>query len=216
MTRAKICGITTPEAIRAAADGGAGYIGLVSFPASPRHLAIEAMVRLLDATGRPVPVVVLTVDADDSLLSEICDRVRPEFIQLHGRETTARAAEVRRLTGAGVIKALPISSAEDVRSAEAWEAHADHLLLDARPPRSADRPGGLGHSFDWELLAGMRLTRPWFLAGGLTPENVAGAIAQTGAPMVDVSSGVESSAGVKDTSLIQAFLDHVNSVSPRQ
>ena len=143
MTRAKICGVTTPEAIRVASEGGGAFIGLVAFPRSPRHLSVEAMTSLLAEAGRPVPVVVLTVDADDALLADIRDRVRPDFIQLHGSESPERAKEIRSMTGAGLIKALAISTAEDVAAAEVWEAHADHLLLDARPPKEADRPGGL-------------------------------------------------------------------------
>ena len=134
MTRAKICGVTTPEALRGAADGGAAFIGLVSFEPSPRHLSVQAMADLLRISGRTVPVVVLTVDVDDARLVEIADAVRPDFIQLHGAETPTRAAEVRALTGAGIIKALPISTGADVATAAGWEGHADHLLLDARPP----------------------------------------------------------------------------------
>ncbi len=215
MTRAKICGVTTPETIRAAASGGAAFIGLVAFPRSPRHLPVEAMASLLAEAGRPAPVVVLTVDADDALLSDIRDQLRPDLIQLHGSESPKRAKEVRSLTGAGLIKALPISTAEDVAAAVGWEAHVDHLLLDARPPEDADRPGGLGQAFDWQLLSELKLSKPWFLAGGLTPDNVAEAITQTGAPLVDVSSGVESAPGVKDTGLIRAFLDQVRDASPR-
>ena len=215
MTLAKICGVTTPDAIATAAEGGAAFIGLVSFERSPRHLQLDAMAALLEAAGRPMPVVVLTVDADDARLTVIRDRVRPEFIQLHGDETPARAAAVRALTGAGIIKTLPVSSREDVARAHDWTGAADHLLFDARPPKDAERPGGLGAAFDWRLLAGLRLPRPWFLAGGLTPDNVSDAIRMTGAPMVDVSSGVESAAGVKDAGLIGAFLDEVRAASPR-
>lgn len=216
MTLAKICGVTTPDVIQAADEAGAAFIGLVAFERSPRHLSVEAMAALLEEAGRPVPIVVLTVDADDALLTEIRDRVRPEFIQLHGDETPSRAAEVRSLTRAGIIRALPVSSAADLVSARAWSRCADHLLFDARPPQGADRPGGLGAVFDWRLMAGLRLSRPWFLAGGLTPANVSEALDITGAPMVDVSSGVESARGVKDIALIKAFLDQVQTVSPRQ
>ena len=215
MTRAKICGVMTPEAFRAAADGGAALVGLVSFERSPRHLTVDAMVALLAETGRPVPVVVLTVDADDARLLEIAERVRPDFIQLHGDETPERATEIRGLTGAGIIKALPVSSRADVEAVVSWREAADHLLFDARPPQGADRPGGLGHTFDWSLLDGIATSPLWLLAGGLTSENVAEAIRQTGAPMVDVSSGVERSPGVKEPALIRAFLDQVRRASPR-
>lgn len=216
MVRTKICGVKTAEAMRAAADGGASLVGLVSFAPSPRHLGIDAMTALVRETGRPLPVAVLTVDAGDAELDAIMQAVRPDYLQLHGSETIDRARAVRDRTGARIIKALGVSSTEDLAEVAGWDLAVDHLLFDARPPKGADRPGGLGHTFDWNLLSGLRLTRPWFLAGGLTPENVGQAIVRTGAPMVDVSSGVESVAGVKDIGLIQAFLDHVNSVSPRQ
>ena len=216
MTRAKICGVTTPGALRAAVEGGAAFVGLVSFERSPRHLSVQGMADLLDQTGRPVPVVVLTVDADDARLIEIAERVRPDFIQLHGAESPVRAREIRALTGAGIIKALPVSAQADVEAAQDWDGVVDHLMFDARPPRGADRPGGLGHVFDWSLLSGLTLSAPWFLAGGLTPNTVAEAIRQTGAPMVDVSSGVESAPGVKEPALIHAFLDQVRDASPRQ
>lgn len=215
MTGTKICGVTTPDAFRAAVEDGAAFVGLVSFPASPRHLTVDEMVALLDQAGRAVPVVVLTVDADDAHLAEIADRVRPDFIQLHGTETPARAVQVRAITGAGIIKALPVTSPDDVQAATAWAEAADHLLFDARPPKGADRPGGLGHTFDWSLLVGLELERPWFLAGGLTLDTVAEAIERTGAPLVDVSSGVESAPGVKDIGLIRAFLDQARIASPR-
>lgn len=215
MTRAKICGVKTPAALHAAAVGGAAYVGLVSFERSARHLSVDAMVELLAEAGRQVPVVVLTVDADDTQLAEIAARVCPDLIQLHGAETPERAVQVRDLTGAGLIKALPVSSLADVEAADDWDGVVDHLMFDARPPVDADRPGGRGVAFDWSLLSGLRLSRPWFLAGGLTPGNVAQAIRQTQAPLVDVSSGVERAPGVKDTDLIRAFLDQVRDASPR-
>lgn len=215
MIQAKICGVTTLEAFAAAADGGARFIGLVSFKPSPRHLSVNEMEALLAEAGRPALVVVLTVNADDAHLAEIAERVRPDFIQLHGIETPERAMQVRALTGAGIIKALAVSGRADLADLEAWDEAADHLLFDARPPKGSDRPGGLGTSFDWSLLAGLELGRPWFLAGGLTPDNVAEAIRRTAAPLVDVSSGVESAPGVKEPRLIRAFLDQVRDASPR-
>ncbi len=212
---AKICGVTTPEAVEASIAAGAAYLGLVFFPRSPRALELDQAVRLAETARGRAKVVALVVDADDAALARIRDAVRPDLFQLHGAETPARAAEVRTLTGAGVIKALPVSTHGDLDAAEAWREAADHLMLDARPPKGADRPGGMGHSFDWSLLQGRDLGRSWFLAGGLTPDNVAEALAITGAPMVDVSSGVESAPGVKDPALIRAFLDRVRAASPQ-
>jgi phosphoribosylanthranilate isomerase len=157
------------------------------------------------ARGR-AQVVAVTVDADDVLLTEIALIVRPDLIQLHGTEDPARAERVRALTGAGIIKALPIAHADDFAVANAWEPFADHLLFDARPPAGSTLPGGVGASFDWTLLADRAFRRPWFLAGGLCPANVADALRISGAPMVDVSSGVETAPGVKDPALIAAFL----------
>lgn len=206
MTGAKICGLTTPETLDAALDGGAAFVGLVSFPKSPRHLSLEAAAALADHARDQAKIVVVTVDPDDALLTDIAAAVRPDLIQLHGHEAPDRAEAVRRLTGAGVIKALPISGPEDFAAVADWEAAADHLMFDARPPQDAALPGGVGAAFDWSLMTGRRFDRPWFLAGGLTPENVAEAIRATGAPLVDVSSGVESAPGVKDAGRIAAFL----------
>ena len=148
----------------------------------------------------------VTVDADDALLGEIARDLRPDFIQLHGAETPERAMIVRGLTGAGIIKALPVRTAADIDASAVWESVADHLMFDAKPPEGSALPGGVGASFDWSLLAGHHFARPWFLAGGLTCDNVREAIAVTGAPLLDVSSGVESAPGVKDAALIAAFI----------
>ena len=206
MTLVKICGLTTPETLDAALDGGAAFVGAVVYPKSPRHLdPLHAATLFERARGR-TKVVAVTVDADDALLTGIALILKPDLIQLHGRETPQRAVRVRELTGAGIIRALAVSSAADIEAAAAWEPVLDHLMFDARPPADATLPGGVGASFDWTLLAGRSFARPWFLAGGLTPDNVAQAVAVTGAPMVDVSSGVESAPGVKDTLRIAAFL----------
>lgn len=204
--RAKICGLTTTGTLDAALDGGAAFVGLVSFPKSPRHLPLKAAETLADRARGRAGIVVVMVDPDDALLADIGRVVRPDFIQLHGHETPDRADAVRQLAGAGVIKALPISTAEDFAAVADWETAADHLMFDARPPQDAALPGGVGAAFDWSLMTGRSFARPWFLAGGLTPENVAGAVRVTGAPLVDVSSGVESAPGVKDAGRIAAFL----------
>ncbi len=211
MTLAKICGLTTPETLDAALAGGAAFVGAVVFPRSPRHLAPLHASTLFDRARGRVKIVAVTVDADDALLTEIALILKPDLIQLHGSESPARAEQVRTLTGAGVIKALPIRVHEDFAGAEAWEPFADHLMFDARPPEGSDLPGGVGARFDWTLLADRAFRHPWFVAGGLTPGNVGDAIRISGAPMVDVSSGVETAPGVKEPALIAAFLDAVRS-----
>ena len=222
MSLTKICGVTTPEVLNAAIDAGAAFIGLVAYPRSPRHVAPLRMTALLQEAGipwespRPARFVAVTVDADDRLVEGLRRDVKPDYIQLHGAETIERAAQVREISDAGIIKAISVSGPEDLEQVPAWAEVADHLLFDARTPPGSYIPGGLGARFDWSLLAGLKLHKPWFLAGGLTPDNVGQAILQTGAPMVDVSSGVESAPGVKDVGLIRTFLDNVNSVSPRQ
>ncbi len=211
MTLAKICGLTTPETLDAALAGGAAFVGAVVFPKSPRHIDPLHAATLFERARNKAKIVAVTVDADDALLTEIALILRPDLIQLHGSETPARAERVRTLTGAGVVKALPIRAHEDFAEAEAWQPFADHLMFDAKPPEGSDLPGGVGARFDWTLLAGRAFRHPWFVAGGLTPDNVAQAIRVSGAPMVDVSSGVESAPGVKDPALIAAFLEAARS-----
>lgn len=215
MTSAKICGLTTSETLDAALAGGAAFVGAVMFPKSPRHLEPLHAATLFERARGQGPgrakVVAVTVDADDALLTEIALMVKPDLIQLHGSETRERAERVRLLTGAGIIKVLPIRTHEDFAEAEAWEPFVDHLMFDAKPPGGSHLPGGVGARFDWTLLAGRAFRHPWFLAGGLTPDNVGEAIRVSGAPLVDVSSGVETAPGVKDAALITAFLDAVRS-----
>lgn len=202
----KICGLSTPEAVRAALDGGATHIGFVHFARSPRHLGFEAAARLAaPASGRARTVAVL-VDPDDATVDAAAAALRPDLIQLHGRETPSRVREIAGRSGAGVIKALPVSAAGDLDAARAYEGAVEHLMFDAKPPPGADLPGGVGARFDWTLTAGRRFDRPWFLAGGLNPWNVGEALAASGAPGVDVSSGVERGSGAKDPALIAAFL----------
>jgi len=209
-TKAKICGLTTPEAVRAAVDGGAAFVGFVFFPKSPRNIAIDAAGRLApQARAKNVQIVALTVDPSDNDVDAIVGGLAPDLIQLHGKETPARAREIAQRSGRGIIKVLPVSEASDLDAARAYETVAEHLMFDAKPPKDAERPGGLGEPFDWTLLAGRRFERPWFLAGGLDAWNVAGAIAASSAPIVDVSSGVERGPGLKDPALITAFLDAV-------
>lgn len=210
MTLTKICGLTTPDTLDAALQGGAAFVGAVVFPKSPRHIPPLHAATLFDRARGRAKVVAVLVDPDDALLTEVGLILRPDLIQLHGHETPQRAAAARRLTGAGIIKALPIRDEADFAGVADWAGVADHLLFDAKPPQGADLPGGVGASFDWTLMQNRALPANWFLAGGLSPENVAEAVRISGAPMVDVSSGVESAPGVKDPDLIHAFLEAVS------
>lgn len=203
----KICGVSTPEAVRAALDGGAAYLGFVFFAASPRNITVELAARLAEPVRGRAKVVALTVDPSDAELDRIAAGLRPDFIQLHGKEAPARVREAAQRSGAGAIKVVPVSDASDLDAAGQYETVAEHLMFEPRPPKDATRPGGLGAPLDWSLMAGRRFQRPWFLAGGLDPWNVAEAVRQSGAPIVDVSSGVERGPGLKDPALITAFLD---------
>jgi phosphoribosylanthranilate isomerase len=203
----KICGLSTPETVRAALEGRADFIGFVFHGASPRDIAPEDAARLAAPARGRAKVVAVVVDPDDALIDRLASTLRPELIQLHGRESPARAVDVARRSGGGVIKALPVAEADDLRAAAAFDGVVEHLMFDAKPPKDATLPGGLGAAFDWTLLAGHRFSRPHFLAGGLDPWNVAEALRLSGAPLADVSSGVERGAGLKDAGLIAAFLD---------
>jgi phosphoribosylanthranilate isomerase len=208
----KICGLSTPETVSAALDAGAAYLGFVFFAASPRNVSPELAARLaMPARGR-ARIVAVTVDAADAALDAIMANLRPDLIQMHGREPPARAAAVAQRTGAGVIKALPVSEAADVAAAHAFDGAVEHLMFDARPPKDQALPGGVGAAFDWTLLAGRRFARPHFLAGGLNPWNVAEAAKLSGAPLLDVSSGVERGPGLKDAGLIVGFLEAVRRI----
>ena len=207
---AKICGLSTPEAVKAAVDAGATHLGFMFFAKSPRNIDAEAAARLTSpARARNVKIVAVTVDPDDALLERLAATLKPDFIQLHGKETPARARQVALRGGAGVIKVISVSGAHDIDTARAYEAVVDHLMFDAQPPSDHPLPGGAGARFDWTLLSGRRFERPWFLAGGLDPWNVGEAVRLSGAPLVDVSSGVERGPGLKDPALITAFLDAV-------
>jgi phosphoribosylanthranilate isomerase len=212
MTKAKICGLTTPEAVEAAVAGGAAYLGFAFFDRSPRNIAPEAAELLARPARWKADIVALLVDPDDETLDRVTSILKPHLIQLHGDESPARVAQIAERTSRGVIKALPVREAADLDAAGAYDGVVEHLMFDAKPPKDADRPGGHGAAFDWTLLAGRRFQRPHFLAGGLDPWNVSLAVRQSGAPMVDVSSGVERGPGVKDPGLISAFLDAVRRV----
>jgi phosphoribosylanthranilate isomerase len=203
--RFKVCGLTAEDQVAAAAAAGAAYLGFVLFPPSPRAVTPARARDLARAAPPGVAKVGLVVDADDALLDAILAQVPLDLLQLHGAETPARIRAIRARAGLPVIKAVGVGAAGDLAAVRRAAEAADLVLLDARPPRGADRPGGHGAPFDWGLLAGLSLPRPWFLAGGLTPENVAEAVRRTGARQVDVSSGVESVPGVKDPALVAAF-----------
>ncbi len=202
----KICGLSTEETLDAALDAGAGMVGLNFFPKSPRFVSLAYGTRLAARARGRTEIVALTVDMDDRDIAGLVDAVKPDWLQLHGMETPNRVAAVRATFGLPVMKALPIADRTDLARAAEFERVADRLLLDARPPKGADRPGGHGQPFDWTLLAGYRPAKPYLLAGGLTPDTVADAIRITGAPGVDVSSGVETAPGLKDATLIRAFV----------
>jgi phosphoribosylanthranilate isomerase len=209
-TKAKICGLSTPETVKAAFDGGAAYLGFVFFAKSPRNVTPEAAERLVaPVRGRGVRTVAVTVDPDDALVDRLMATMRPDLIQVHGKETPSRVREIAQRSGAGVIKAFSVSSSADVDQARAFETVAEQFLFDAKPVEGSALPGGTGARFDWSLLEGRRFSRPHFLAGGLDPWNVAEAVKASGAPLVDVSSGVERGPGLKDPALITAFLDAV-------
>lgn len=209
---AKICGLSTPETVRAALEGAAAFVGFVFFEASPRNVAPQMAARLAEPARGRAAIVAVTVDADDPALDAIVAALRPDFIQLHGKEPPSRAAAIAARTGAGVIKALPIAEAADIAAAHAFDGAVDHLMFDAKPPKDAALPGGIGATFDWTLLSGYRFERPHFLAGGLDPWNVAEAARLSGAPLADVSSGVERGPGLKDAGLIASFLEAVRRV----
>jgi phosphoribosylanthranilate isomerase len=202
----KICGLSTPETLDVALDAGADMVGFVFFPPSPRNISLDtarALARRVQGRARKVAN---TVDADDALLASIIEALKPDVLQLHGHETPQRVAAVRECFGLPVMKALPIETKSDLLPIGSYTSVADRLLFDARPPREATRPGGLGKPFDWHLLENLNLPIPYLLSGGLHADNVAEALRITRAPGVDVSSGVESAPGVKDPEKIRTFI----------
>lgn len=208
--RVKICGLRTPADVAAVARAGAAYAGFVFFAKSPRNVTLpEARLAALAAPSG-LAKVALTVDADDATLDAIVEAVPLDMLQLHGHETPDRVAQVRARYGLPVMKAIGLADESDLPAIFEFSTVADQILIDAKPPRGADLPGGNGLAFDWRLLAGRRWLRPWMLAGGLTAENVAEAVRLTGARQVDVSSGVESAPGVKDAARIAAFVAAAN------
>jgi phosphoribosylanthranilate isomerase len=204
---AKICGLASDAAIAAAVDGGAGYVGFVFYPPSPRAVTVRQAERLSAAVPAGVQRVGLFVDPDETAIAAVLDVVRLDILQLHGNESAERVAEVKARFGRRVMKAVAIAGADDVIAAGHYEDAADMLLFDAKPPRRPDAlPGGNGLAFDWGLIAGRSWGCPWMLSGGLTAEVLPEAVRISGAAIVDVSSGVESRPGHKDPDKIRAFL----------
>ncbi|MEO1611172.1 MAG: phosphoribosylanthranilate isomerase [Pseudomonadota bacterium] len=200
----KICGLTDAAMVAAAAEAGARYVGFVFFPKSPRNIDFDTARALAAETPPGVVKVALVVNPDDALVDEVA-AAPIDMIQLHGSEAPERVTEVKARSGLPVMKAVGIAGAEDVAKIDAYAEVADQLLIDAKPPKTGELPGGNGVAFDWRLIAAREWTVPWMLAGGLTPENVGEAIRLTGAKQIDVSSGVESAPGVKDAALIRGF-----------
>jgi phosphoribosylanthranilate isomerase len=212
--RTKICGLTRPEDVTAVTEAGAAYFGLVFFPKSPRNVSIDLARELALLAPIGLAKVALTVNADDAQLEAITRDVPLDMIQLHGSEPPERVSEVRAKFGLPVMKAVGVADAADLPKLDQYSQVADQILVDAKPPTDGELPGGNGLTFDWRLIAGRRWSRPWMLAGGLTPENVQRAVELTGAQQVDLSSGVESAPGLKDPAKIHAFIQATKGAQP--
>lgn len=212
MVKVKICGLSTLEAVDTAIDAGADFIGLVFFAKSPRNVSLPKARELAGRARGRVKIVALIVDADNAAITSIGDTVKPDYFQAHGSETPERVMEIRNLANKPVIKAIKVADAADVSQAAGYEGKAALILYDAKAPEALLNalPGGNGIAFDWGLLAN---STDFMLSGGLNPENIANAIKITGAPIVDVSSGVESAPGIKDLTLIRKFIERAKSAS---
>ncbi|GAB4525419.1 MAG: phosphoribosylanthranilate isomerase [Roseibium sp.] len=204
--KVKICGLSTEDTMEAALEAGADMVGLMFFPKSPRHVTLSQACRLADMARGKAEIVAVTVNMDLDGLSRIRELVGPDTFQFHGEETPESLAAAKVMHGTGIIKAVPVSEAADLEQALYYAIVADRILFDAKPPAGAELPGGNGLAYDWALLKGLELKKPYMLSGGLTPDNVAEAIRVSGVSEVDVSSGVERGKGVKDPGLIRAFM----------
>jgi phosphoribosylanthranilate isomerase len=203
----KICGLTQPSDVHNVAQAGAVYCGFVFFPKSPRNVSLEQAAAMAVEAPIGLAKVALTVNADDAFLDALTATVPLDMLQLHGSESPGRVLEVKARYGLPVMKAVGVADASDLPALDDYMKVADQILVDAKPPKNADLPGGNGLTFDWRLIARRRWSVPWMLAGGLTPENAAEAIKMTGTRQIDVSSGVESAPGVKDAALIASFVE---------
>ncbi|WP_026941753.1 phosphoribosylanthranilate isomerase [Hellea balneolensis] len=213
-SKVKICGLKRPEDVEAAILYGASYLGFIVEAKSSRRVSVADAAVLSRPANGSAKTVAVTVNPDDALIMAIAAHMQPDYIQLHGDESVDRVAEIARLSKTRIIKAVAIATAEDMKQAEHYAGVADFLLYDAKPPTRPDgvetARGGHGLSFDWNILAAAPLPKIWALAGGLTPDNAAEALQRTNAPILDVSSGLEASAGVKDAAKIQAFMKAVH------
>jgi phosphoribosylanthranilate isomerase len=202
----KICGLSTRETLDVALDAGADMVGFVFFPPSPRHLSLETAGALGKQVKRRASKVALTVDADDATFANIVEALQPDMLQLHGTESVARLRDLKQKFGLPVMKVLAVEATADLASLPGYAAVADRILFDARAPKEATRPGGLGEVFDWRVLENLDLKLPFMVSGGLNVGNVAEAVRVTRAGGVDVSSGVERTPGLKDPEMIRAFI----------
>ncbi|MCE7029031.1 phosphoribosylanthranilate isomerase [Jiella avicenniae] len=210
---AKICGLSTPETLEVALSRGASHVGFVHFAKSPRHLDVEPMAELVRLVAGRAETVIVTVDPDDELIARFAEEVRPDWLQLHGRETPERVAEIKAHTGLRVMKALPVAEAADLDAVAAYRGVADRILLDSKRPKGSNLPGGNGVSFDWRLLAALDPDLAYMLSGGIDAGNVAEALRVARPSGIDVSSGVESAPGIKDVGRIATFFDELDRIA---
>lgn len=209
----KICGLSTPETLEAALSRSASHVGFVHFARSPRHLDIEPMADLVRLVAGRAETVIVTVDPDDALIARFAEEVMPDWLQLHGRETPERLAEIKAKTGLKAMKALPVSEATDLDAVAAYRDVADRILLDSKRPKGSNLPGGNGVSFDWTLLTALDPDLAYMLSGGIDAGNVAEALRLARPAGIDVSSGVETAPGIKDVGRINTFFDELDRIA---
>lgn len=203
----KICGLSNENSVQTVIKAKADYAGFVHYPKSPRHVSVERATQLKSLLPANIKSVMVVVNPTDELLDEIAGKMQPDFLQLHGDESTERLSEIRKkIPDKGIIKAIPVRNSDDIKKAEDFYGITDFLLFDAKPTNDKMMHGGNGIAFDWNILSGNAINKNWFLSGGLNAENIAQAIKISGARMVDVSSGVERSTGVKDEAMIEEFV----------
>ena len=208
----KICGLKTPELVDVSIDAGADLIGLNNFPKSPRYADLDKIEQLINHIGNRAQSVVLLVDPDDATVRAV-DALRPHFIQLHGSETLERVAEIKDIVNSRLIKALPVATVDDLEPVKSYDQLVDYVLLDAKPPKDSEIPGGNGEVFDWSVLYALDPNINFMLSGGLDVENVADAVKQAQPYAIDVSSGVERARGEKDAEKIRRFISRATIAS---